>query len=157
MRSTIRLINILALSLPLMLAALPANAADHERPYMKDVARFFELLAEDRATAAVESIYASSPYAETIAQDMDNVAFQLESLGRVHGKYRAHEILVHKVVAERFAYLMFFVAYDRQPFKMEVQFYRPEDEWFFLGYSFTDGLANDLAEAAQFKLLGDYP
>ncbi len=157
MRSIIRHTHILLSSLLLMLASLPGAADDHERPYMEDIEKFFELLAEDKATDAVEGIYASSPYADTIAADMENVAFQLESLGRVHGKYRAHEVLIHKVVAERFAYLMFFVAYDRQPFKMEIRFYRPQDEWFFLGYSFTDGLANDLAEAAQYKLLGDYP
>ncbi len=132
-------------------------ASENQRTYMNDVDRFFELMDQGKPEEALLGIYLSSPFKDELEATMRTVAFQLADLNRTHGEYQSHEILIHKVVAERFAYLMFFVAFDRQPFKVEFQFYRPDEEWFFHKFSFSDNIADELVEAAQIKLLNDYP
>ncbi|MDJ0750575.1 MAG: hypothetical protein QNJ11_13905 [Woeseiaceae bacterium] len=132
-------------------------ASENQRPYLKDVDKFFELMDEGKPEEALLGVYLSSPFKGELEATMRNVAFQLANLNRTHGEYQSHEVLIHKVVAERFAYLMFFVAYDRQPFKVEFQFYRPDEEWFFHKFSFSDNIDDELVEAAKIKLLNDYP
>ena len=41
--------------------------------------------------------------------------------------------------------------------KMEFQFYRPEEEWFFLNFNFSDSLSGEIRDAAQFELAEPLP
>lgn len=131
--------------------------SDEGRTYLPVIDEFFKTLADGRGEEAVLELYESSPYAELIKDDIDNLAFQLSNMKRVYGGYKTHETLIHKVVAERYAYLMFFVAYDRQPFKFEMHFYRPDEVWVLQNFSFSDDIDDDIVEWAQYKLLNDYP
>ena len=128
-------------------------AADGRDEYWAVIDRFFEHLAMDESQDAVNLLTRMTPYAEEIEAEMANVAFQLGALENTMGQYRAHEVLLHEVVAGRLAYLYVFVAYDRQPLKMEFQFYRPQDEWRFKNYSFSDKIDQEIVELAKIRLL----
>ncbi|MEM8815073.1 MAG: hypothetical protein AAFX56_09415 [Pseudomonadota bacterium] len=145
------------LFLVLVFAFANANAEGPDRTYVAKVETFFESVGNGEEQEAIRELPANSPYAEEMSAELENVAFQLSNLGRTLGEYRNHELLIHDVVAERFAYMMFFVAYDRQPLKMEFQFYRPDEDWVFLNYSFSGDLENELVEVAKFKLMNFIP
>ena len=146
------IIALIGASLLLSMASTAVQAADDRHDYWRQYDEFFELLADGDSETALTNLYKTSPYADEIAADMQNVIFQLNGIGRLVGEYRNHEVLIHRLVADRFAYLLVFVAYDRQPMKMEFQFYRPDEEWFFLNFSFADSMSGDIKDAAQFEL-----
>jgi len=128
-------------------------AQESGQPYMREIDLFFTKLAENKGDEAIIAVYEGSPYASVMADAINNVAIQLAAMQRTYGEYHDHEILIHEVVLDRYAYLMFFVAYDRQPFKFEFHFYKPRDEWQFQNFRFSDEIDYDIVEAARLKLL----
>ena len=134
---------------------LSAQASD--RPYMNDIDSFFALLAENKGDEAILALYKDSPYASAMSDAINNVAIQLAGMNRTYGNYNNHEVLVHEIVLERYAYLMFFVSFDRQPFKFEFHYYKPDETWQFQNFRFSDEIDDDIVEAAKYRLLRNFP
>ena len=88
---------------------------------------------------------------------INNVAIQLAGMKRTHGDYHGHEVLVHEIVLERYAYLMFFVSFARQPLKFEFHYYKPDETWQFQNFRFSDEIDDDIVEAAKYRLLRNFP
>ncbi|MEO1037438.1 MAG: hypothetical protein AAFX44_17910 [Pseudomonadota bacterium] len=140
----------LAMCFPLL-----SQAEVQRRPYWTQLDAFFESLEAGDAAKAVDRLSASSKYREVMLDELENVILQLASLERRMGKYHSHERLIERIVADRYAYIYMFVAYDRQPLKMEFHFYRSEDEWRFQNFSFSDKIDEDIVAAAQYELLNE--
>ena len=143
----------LSILIVVLLAPASLSAQETDAPYMEQIDQFFAKLAENKGDEAILAVHESSPYAALMADAINNVAIQLAAMQRTYGEYRDHEILIHEVVLERYAYLMFFVSYDRQPFKFEFHFYKPTDDWQFQNFRFSDEVDDDIVEAARLKLL----
>lgn len=122
--------------------------------YYRIMDRFFELLREDKPGEAVDAIYGTSPYRDAIGDQVANLRAQfVASSSTVFGKYHAHEVLIDREIADRYAYLYVFVAYDRQPLKMEFHFYRPKDTWVLQKFSYSGDVDNDIATFSQYDLM----
>jgi len=61
-------------------------------------------------------------------------------------------VILKKVLGDRLIYMYYLVAYDRQPFKFEFQFYRPGDKWVVQNFSFSDKITEDIQEFAKYDL-----
>lgn len=133
------------------------SAQANDRPYMNDIDSFFALLAENKGDEAILALYKDSPYASAMSDAINNVAIQLAGMNRTYGNYNNHEVLVHEIVLERYAYLMFFVSFDRQPFKFEFHYYKPDETWQFQNFRFSDEIDDDIVEAAKYRLLRNFP
>ena len=133
------------------------SAQANDQPYMNDIDSFFALLAENKGDEAILALYKDSPYASAMSDAINNVAIQLAGMKRTYGDYHAHEVLVHEIVLERYAYLMFFVSFDRQPFKFEFHYYKPDETWQFQNFRFSDEIDDDIVEAAKYRLLRNFP
>lgn len=151
--SHIRLATILA---TIMLATSFSANADDE-PYIAHVDRFFESIEAGETDKAVDDLYSSNPWIKDSKSELENLKFQLQNFVRQVGEYRSREILVHRVFVERYSYLLFFVAYDRQPIKMEFHFYRPDEEWVLQKFKFSDEIDDQLVEIAESSLYNIYP
>jgi hypothetical protein len=137
--------------LPALLMSQPAPAA--EAPYHQRIEKFFALLMEGKSREAVEFIYSDNPWMAKHSDAVQNVINQVSAMGQLVGRLRNHELLQEKVVADRFAYLSYMAAYDRQPFRFVFEYYRPEDEWRVFSFSLDDKLDNDIEDAARKTLL----
>jgi len=53
----------------------------------------------------------------------------------------------------RYAYVYVFVAYARQPMRMEFHFYRPQEQWVLQQFSYSDDINDDIATFAKYDLI----
>jgi hypothetical protein len=63
--------------------------------------------------------------------------------------------VVKKEWAGRYAYLYYFVAFDRQPLKFEFHCYRASDKWVLQNFKFSDDVDEDFEAAATRELFQD--
>ena len=146
----VRIMFLLAAVAGLTLAA--GTPVRGEEAYLEKIDTFFEKLAAGKTDEAVDYIYAGNPWIDTSADNVKNVKSQLKSLGQLVGKYRDHQKMATSLVAGRFIYLCYFVAYDRQPFQFEFEFYRPGDEGMIFSFSFDADIDDEIAEQAREQL-----
>ena len=134
---------------------MQVEAASNDRTgYYKIMDRFFELLGEQKPGEAIDSIYASSPYLDKITDQVAHLKVQfVASNESTFGKYHTRDILIDKEIAGRYAYVYVFVAYDRQPLKMEFHFYRPQEKWVLQKFSYSADVDDDIATFAKYDLM----
>lgn len=92
-------------------------------------ANLFKQVRDEKYAEAVEQAFATNPYSSGMKDTIVGVASQLTSSIAMMGKYRSHVELVRKDVADRYTYLYYFVAFDRQPMKFGFHCYRAVDKW----------------------------
>ena len=138
----------------LVLVAFAAAAAQASNPsYKSMVEGFFARVADDEVDEAVEKLFESNPLFQGLRDSVAQVRTQYGALGTLGGSFNGYEVLLDEVVAERFAYVYVMALYDRQPVKVEFQFYRPHDEWLLLNFSFEADFASDITSLAKQRLL----
>jgi hypothetical protein len=140
-------------SLILACALAPAAPAAGDGPYHQRIERFFTLLQEGKSAEAVDFLYADNPWMSKSQDAVMNVKNQLASAEPLLGKLRGHDLLQERMLAERFVYLSYLAAYERQPIRFVFEYYRPESEWRIFGFSLDDTLDDDIEAAAKRSLL----
>ena len=138
-------------ALAILFAAAPAARAEED--YHQKVETFFASIKAGKVEEAVDIIYADNPWISKDADAVQNLKTQLKGLDQMVGKYNGHEKVIEKVVAGRFAYLCYFVAYDRQPLSFIFEFYRPKDRWMTFSFSFNTDIDEEIESQAKAELL----
>ena len=113
------------------------------------VESFFKQVNDGKVSEAVDFIYSDNPWMNRAADAIQNIKTQMLNLDQIVGKYCAHKKLIEKVVAERFIYISYFVAYERQPLRFEFEFYKPKDKWMIYSFSFDDKIDLEVEESAR--------
>ncbi len=150
MKTLIRRFTPVAAALALCCALLmPRCAAAADNAYRDKIDKFFSMMKDGKAQEAIDFIYSDNPWMAKNADAIFNVKNQLANMVPMIGAYRAHELVVEKVVAGRYAYLYYFVAYDRQPLSFVFEYYKPQDQWMLFGFSFNAGVDEAVAEQAK--------
>ncbi len=129
------LLAVVTLALLVVFTGLNVQATDPGTDYHPVIDTFFQKVQEGEGEEAIEYIFATNPWIDPQSDAVVNLKSQFTQLPDLVGQYNDHQLLVEKVVAERFAYVAYFVAYDRQPIRFEFEFYKSKEEW--LGYSFS--------------------
>lgn len=129
----------------LLFASFGVSAAD----YQAEVDQFFRLYAAGKQAEALESIYAASPWIDTSSDAVQNLRNQLLGAQRLVGAYHGNVEIGKTEVAGRFVHLTYLALHDRQPLRMEFQFYRPEAEWRIHSFSFDDAFDDDVEKATR--------
>ncbi|HEX4825140.1 MAG TPA: hypothetical protein VFV19_12610 [Candidatus Polarisedimenticolaceae bacterium] len=116
----------------------------------EDIAgQFFNSIREEKTAEGSARAWATNPYAAGMKDSIDQFTTKLTSNLSFLGKYRGNELVVKKEVAGRFVYLYYFVVFDRQPMKFEVQCYKPVDKWVLHNLQFSDKITSDVVDAAS--------
>jgi hypothetical protein len=114
------------------------------------VEKFFETYKKEGPSSAVNYIYGKNKWINLSSDDVIGLKNQIKSLTEDYvGKYYGHELLVEKKITDRFILKSYLVRYGRQPFRFIFQFYKPNDEWVFQGFSFDINLIEEVKEAAK--------
>ena len=120
-----------------------------QESYQEKIDRFFDLVSRGENTEAVDFIYGDNAWISKKADAVANVRTQFSGLKQIVGDYRAHEKIAEKKIAGRFAYIQYFVAYDRQPLSFVFEYYRPGDQWMLYSFSFNADIDDQIAELAK--------
>lgn len=150
-----RSVPIIALALCVGIGAASFGADSIDRMgYYKIMDRFFDLVREGKPGEAIDAIYGTSPYRDKIADQVASLRAQfVSSSATSFGAYHSHETLIDREIAGRYAYLYVFVAYDRQPLKMEFHFYRANDTWVLQKFSYSADVDDDIATFSKYALI----
>jgi len=125
--------------------------------YNAEVEKFFTLYASQRYAEALESIYSTNPWISSSPDVVQNLQNQLTGVQRLVGRYYGEEFLGEVRVADRFVHLTYLALHDRQPLRMEFQFYKPGADWKIYAFSFDDAIDDEIERAAREAIAGGNP
>lgn len=123
--------------------------------YHQKIDRFFQIVKAGKPVDAVKFIYGDNQWMGKNSDAVQQVIDRMASLDKLVGQFRNYELLQEKVVGNRYAYVSYLAAYDRQPLRFVFEYYRPEDEWRIFSFSFDDKLDDDIEAAAKMSLLSN--
>lgn len=128
------------------------NLVDAQTPQeMMD--SFFKTYQEDKPVEALNELYSHTPWLERIKDDVEKLTIQFRDLKMLVGEYNGHELLYTKQVKDCFVLATYLVKYDRQPIRINFEFYKPKDEWILYSFSYDDSFDDDLEKAAKYEFL----
>jgi hypothetical protein len=136
----------LALATVLLAPGL-ATAAD----YGSQIDRFFANFKGGKITEALAELYSTNRWAAN-SDSVQNLRTQLSGLEKLLGALKSSEKLQEIKVGTRFVYVSYIVLYERQPIRMEFEFFRPADEWVILSFAFDDDIDDDVEKVARAQL-----
>jgi hypothetical protein len=119
-------------------------------------AQFFKQVQQEKYSEAVDQAFATNPYSARTLDAITQLKSQFLATTAAIGKYRGNEQVLKKTVSDRYTYLYFFVAFDRQPLKIEFHCYRPTDKWVLQNLQFSDKVGADIAAAAAVELFSEH-
>lgn len=134
----------LILSLSLLLLPLAASAN-----YQSEIDRFFELFEKGMKVEAVDSIYSTNPWMNSAADAIQNIKSQFGDIEKLVGSYNGKEKIGELNIKDRFIHVTYLALYDRQPVRMEFQFYRPQEEWVIYSFSFDISIDDEIEASAR--------
>lgn len=114
---------------------------------------FFKTYQKNEPTKALDDLYGHNPWMERMKDDVDKLKTQFKDLKTLVGEYNGHQLLYQKNVKEVFFLATYIVKYDRQPVRMNFQFYKPKDEWTLYSFSYDDNFDDDLENAIKYEIL----
>ena len=118
-----------------------------------EINAFIAKLKAGKSTEAVESLYSGNPWRSHVQDDVSQVKDQLAAMNKLVGSLKSHEQLRAISVGTRFKYFGYLAAYDRQPIRFVFEFYKPEGQWKFFGFSLDSEIDADIEKAARESIL----
>ncbi len=112
-------------------AAAPAPAT-----YQEQIDAFFARMAEGERAEAVDALYAESPLAEELGDQLEKLKAQFAELPGAVGEYLGHERIAVQPLGERFVYVWHVAYFEERPFQLHFSFYKPRDRWIILQLGF---------------------
>jgi hypothetical protein len=120
--------------------------------YHSRIDTFFAKIQAGNVSEAVDYIYADNPWVAKKTDEIQQVKSQMLNLSTLVGAYGSHHKLAEEVVAGRFAYLYYFVAYERQPLAFSFAFYKPKDAWMIYSFMFSDEITGEVEKQVKEKV-----
>lgn len=134
----------------IMLISFPfhANAAD----YNSEIAKFFALYESGKKIEAIDTLYSTNPWMSSASDAIQNIKTQLQGIEKLVGNYNGKELLGEHNIKNRFVHVTYIALYDRQPVRMEFQFYRPKSDWIIYSFSFDIKIDEEIEKGAREKI-----
>ncbi|WP_224996330.1 hypothetical protein [Cesiribacter sp. SM1] len=142
-------IKLLIMALAFMGIVNVANAQSPEE--MMD--SFFKTYQKNEPVKALDELYSHTPWLERIKDDVEKLKTQFRDLKTLVGEYNGHELLIKKNIKDCFVIATYLVKYDRQPIRINFEFYKPKDKWILFAFSYDDSFDDDLENALKYELL----
>ena len=118
-------------------------------PYQDEINEFFSLYEAGKMSESVDWIYSTNPWASQATDSIVQIKSQFGSLEKVVGRYFGKELIGENNIKDRFVQVTYIALYERQPVRMEFQFYRPKNDWIIYSFSFDTDFDNDVNTAAR--------
>jgi len=119
-------------AITLLLITTTSLASD----YKSAIDKFFALYESGKPVEAIDTLYGTNPWMSSASDAIQNIKNQLQGIGKLVGSYNGKVLIDETNIKERFAHITYLALYDRQPVRMEFQFYKPKNKWIIYSYSF---------------------
>jgi hypothetical protein len=111
------------------LLTVPGHTQQEEdRSYEKMSAAFFKMLQQGQGAEAVDYLFANNPSMRK-PENIQQLKAGFASLVPLMGPYISRTKLAETKVAGMFVYQHYFVAYERQPISVRIEYYKPGSAW----------------------------
>lgn len=111
---------------------------------------FFEKFKNEGSTVALDYVYSTNKWVSQSSDDVISLKNQMNNLTEDFvGKYYGYELILEKRLSDSYLLKSYLVKYGRQPLRFTFQFYKPDKEWRFHGFSFDGNLTEEIKEAAK--------
>ena len=117
--------------------------------YQKELDAFFALFESGKKSESVDRLYKTNPWVNQAADEVINLKTQLSSLDAIVGKYIGKEQISTNNVKDRFVQVTYLALYERQPVRLEFQFYKPKNDWIIYSFSFDTDFDSDVKTASR--------
>jgi len=124
----------------------------HDSSYQEMSDKFFNLLQQDKASDGVDYLFATNPAMNKMQDQAANLKGQFGTVRSLMGSYVSHSKLVETKVAGMFVYQHYFVAYERQPISVRIEYYKPGANWMCYGLQFDAKVTDEIEKAADANL-----
>ena len=134
----------------IMLISFPyyANAGD----YNTEIAKFFTLYESGKKIEAIDTLYSTNPWMSNASDAIQNIKTQLQGIEKIVGNYNGKELLGELNIKNRFVHVTYIALYDRQPVRMEFQFYRPRNDWIIYSFAYDINFDDEVETGAREKI-----
>jgi hypothetical protein len=123
---------ILLLSLPALSQKNPEDILDP----------FFDTF-EHSPDKAITYIFTTNPYIKQNQDGIDRIKERLNTSRKLLGEYYGEELTKLQSIGDSFVKYTYMLKYDRQPVKIEIVLYRPNEIWTLYTMQFDDKLSKD--------------
>ena len=114
--------------------------------------KFFNFLQQDKPTDGVDYLFATNPALSKMQDEAANLKAQFGTVRTLMGSYVSHAKLTETKVAGMFVYQHYFVAYERQPISVRIEYYKSGENWMCYGLQFDANLTDEIKKAADANL-----
>jgi hypothetical protein len=114
--------------------------------------KFFDLMKQGKASDAVDYMFGTNPALAKMTDDTEQLKSQFVSAGTLMGPYVSHTKLLETKVAGMFVYQHYFVAYQRQPISIRIEYYKPGSTWLCYGLQFDAKLTDKIKSLSDEKI-----
>lgn len=115
----------------------------------KMIDEFFNQYKNKSADAALDYIFGTNKWMDNSKDQIESVKFKLNGTLKLLGDYQGYDLITKKSVGDHYSLYSFMVRYDRQPLRFSILFYKPNDQWRLMNFSYDDNLDDELEEAAK--------
>ncbi|MDY7096251.1 MAG: hypothetical protein SX243_25020 [Acidobacteriota bacterium] len=121
--------------------------------YQGQLDAFFGSVEGGELKKAIEDLYGPNPWQDAIQDQIGALKGQFITLPEILGEMHGYELLTEEKFGDKFIYLWYVVAYDRQPLSFHFTFYKPKGDWFLYSFEYKDDIQPLAQELARMKLL----
>jgi len=116
---------------------------------------FFDLMKQGKTSEAVDFMFETNPALGKMTDASEQLKSQFASVGTLMGPYVSHTKLLETKVAGMFIYQHYFVAYQRQPISVRIEYYKPGTTWICYGLQFDAKLTEKITTLSDERLAID--
>ena len=122
----------------------------------KEIDEFFKLLNSGKSQEAVDRLFSSNKW---MKNQHDQVSAFKEQTGLLKkdllGELNGFVLLGNKTFKKIYMSISYIALYERQPIRFKFEFYKPNDEWQFNGFSFDTEVADEIESASNHYFIED--
>jgi hypothetical protein len=132
----------------LLIYCIPTQAQN----YKQEIDKFFTLFEANKKTEAVDSVYSTNPWMTSASDAIQQIKTQFQDIEKIVGNFNGKTLIDETNVKDRFVHVTYIALFDRQPVRMEFQFYRPANDWIIYSFSFDIDFDDDIEVGVRQKI-----
>jgi len=136
----------------LILTLLFYGHAAQAQNYKQEIDEFFTLFAAGKKIEAVDSVYSTNPWMTSASDAIQQIKTQFQDIEKIVGNYNGQALIDETNIKDRFVHVTYIALFDRQPVRMEFQFYKPVDSWIIYSFSFDIDFDDDIESGVREKI-----
>lgn len=115
----------------------------------KIIDEFFTLYKNKGVDTSLDYLFGTNKWMDNSKDQIEGVKLKLNGTLKLLGQHYGYDLITKKSVGNNYWLYTFMVRYDRQPLRFSIMFYKPNDQWRMLNFSYDDNLDDELEEASK--------